>query len=292
MRAAVLNKARKYRWELWLLFGAPLMVDAVQLGTVRGLPSSDWTGVYHATWLISGYGMWLVLLGIPYRWVHSSGRKLLRLVWQYSLVVVPLGTAFTLVQFWVYGNRLERVGFEEGETDPFWTCLLWWAWRLAALSVLVWFARRASRNGFDKALVLIGVLAFPEIDFMAEYHWGNVTYGIGALVFKVLLSFVVMWALHSTDIGKTVGAKGIWALFGTVVLAYVSPFAAQDIEYSLAHGIPIFGHLYGWLYDIIPLALAYGITVLAAHLIRVRHPNGKFLPEGSASPSTSNCGGS
>ena len=48
-----------------------------------------------------------------------------------------------------------------GEIDPSWICLLWWAWRLAALSVLVWFARRASRNGFDKALVLIGVMAFP-----------------------------------------------------------------------------------------------------------------------------------
>lgn len=290
MRAAVLNKVREYRWELWLFIGAPLIVDVVQSGTVGGLPLSDWTGVHYATSLLSGYGVWLVLLGIPYRWVHRSGRDMLRLAWQYSLAVVPLGVFFTLTQFWVYGSRFERLGLEEGEIDPSWICLLWWAWRLAALSVLVWFARRASRKGFDKALVLIGVMAFPGVDFLVGYGRG-VWYEAAVTAISVLLSFVAIWALHSTDIGKTVGRKGVWALFGAAMLAYIAPFAIQDIENSLSYGTLNLGYLYGWLYGIIPLAAAYGIAVLAAYLIRVRRRNGKHLPEGPAAPSTSNGSG-
>ena len=291
MQAVVLNKVQEYRWELWLFFGVPVVVDVVQLGTARGLPPSDWTGAHYATWLLSGYGVWLVLLGIPYRWVHRSGRKLLKLVWQYSLVLVPLGIAHALLLAWVYGIRFERVGFEEGDIEPQWIALGWWAWRLVALSVLVWFARRASRNGFDKALVLIGVTAFPGLDFLAEYYWTDVRYGIGVLVFKVLLSFIVIWALHSTDTGKAVGLNGLWALFGAAAMAYISPFAAQDIKNSFSYETPILDHLYDWLYGILPLVAAYAITILAAYLIRVRRPDGKSLPEGPSGPSTSLCGG-
>ena len=290
MRAAILGKVREYRWELWLFFGAPIIVDAAQWGTLRSLPSSDWTGEHYATWLLSNYGVWLVLLGIPYRWVHRSGRDILRLAWQYSLAVVPLSVVFTLTQFWVYGIRFERFGLEEGDIDPSWMCLLWWAWRLATLAVLVWFARRASRDGFDKALVLIGVMAFPGVDFLVGYGRG-IRYETTVTAISVLLSFVAIWALHRVDAGRPVGKIVIWALFGTAVVAHIAPFAVQDIEDSFSYGPSVIDPLYGWLYGIIPFAVAYGIAVLAAYLIRVRRRNGKFLPEGPATPSTPNCCG-
>ena len=290
MRTAILGKVREYRWELWLFLGIPVIADTVQFGTVRGLPSSDWTGVHYATWLLSNYGMWLVLLGIPYRWVHRSGRDILRLAWQYSLAVVPLSVVFTLTQFWVYGIRFERLGLEEGDIDPSWICLLWWAWRLATLAVLVWFARRASRDGFDKALVLIGVMVFPGVDFLVGYGRG-IQYEATVTTISVLLSFVAIWALHRVDAGRPVGKKVIWALFGTAVVAYIAPLAVQDIEDSFSYVPSVIDPLYGWLYGIIPLAVAYGITVLAAYLIRVRCRNGESLPKGPAGPSTSNCCG-
>ena len=287
----MLEKLREYRWELWLFFGIPVVADVVLWGSLRGLPSSDWTALTYAAWLLSAYGMWLFLLGISYRWVHRSGRELLRLLWQYSLTLVPLGVAHSLVSAWVYGLSFERIGVEEGDIEPYWITLLWWAWRLTALLVLVWFARRASRNGFDKALVLIGVTAFPGLDFLAEYYWTDVKYGIGALALKVLLSFIAIWALHGTDTGKAVGTKGIWVLFAAAMAAYVLPFAAQDIENSFSYGTPILGDLYGWLYGIIPLVAAYGIAVLAAYLIRMRRRHGMSLPEAPSAPSTSICSG-
>ena len=85
--------------------------------------------------------------------------------------------------------------------------------------------------------------------------------------------------------------NGLWALFGAAAMAYISPFAAQDIKNSFSYETPILDHLSGWLYDILPLAAAYAITILAAYLIRVRHRNEKSLPEGPSGPSTSICGG-
>ena len=136
-----MGKVREYRWELWLFFGVPVIASAVAWGTAYEAQSSDSTGYRYTVRFLSGYIVWLALLGVSYRWVSRSGRDLLRLVWQYSLAVVPLGIAYTLTMAWVYGSRFERIGFGEGEVDPVWLTLLWWEWFAMTLAVLVCFAR-------------------------------------------------------------------------------------------------------------------------------------------------------
>ena len=270
MGAAVLGKVREYRWELWLFFGVGVIASAVAWGTAYEAQSSDSTGYRYTVRFLSGYIAWLVLLGVSYRWVSRSGRDLLRLAWQYSLAVVPLGIASTLTTAWVYGSRFERIGFGEGEVNPCLLTLLWWAWFALTLAVLVYFARRASRNGFDKSLILIGVMAFPEVDLLTPIYETRIGYEIGVLAIKVLLSFIAIRALHSTDMGKTVGKMGIGVLFGAAIVAYVSPFVTLDIENSFLYGSPILSSFYLWMFYIMPMVVAYGIAILAAHKIRVR----------------------
>ena len=268
--AAVLGKVREYRWELWLFFGVPVIASAVAWGTAYEAQSSDSTGFRYTVRFLSGYIAWLVLLGISYRWVSRSGRDLLRLVWQYSLAVVPLSIAHTLMLAWIYGSGFERIGAGEGEVGPVWLTLVWWAWFVMTLAVLVCFARKASRNGFDKAVILIGVMAFPEVDLLAPIYGSRIGYEIGVLSIKVLLSFIAIRALHSADMGKTVGRMGIGVLFGAAIVAYVSPFVALDIENSFLYGSPILSSFYLWMFYIMPMVVAYGIAIVAAHKIRVR----------------------
>ena len=141
--AGILGKAREYRWELWLFFGVGVIASAVAWGTAYEAQSSDSTGYRYTVRFLSGYIAWLVLLGVSYRWVSRSGRDLLRLAWQYSLAVVPLGIASTLTTAWVYGSRFERIGFGEGEVNPCLLTLLWWAWFALTLAVLVVFCQES-----------------------------------------------------------------------------------------------------------------------------------------------------
>ena len=270
MWAVILGKVREYRWELWLFFGMPVIASAVAWGTAYEAQSSDSTGFRYTVRFLSGYIAWLVLLGISYRWVSRSGRDLLKLVWQYSLAVVPLGIAHTLMLAWIYGSGFERIGVGEGEVEPVWITLLWWAWFVMTLAVLVCFARRASRNGFDKALILIGVIAFPGVNLLAPIYDSRIGYEIGLLAIKVLLSFIAIRALHSADMGKPVGRVGIGVLFGAAMVAYVSRFVVQDIKNSFLYETPILSTYYIWILYIIPMAFAYGIAILVAHKIRVR----------------------
>ena len=90
------------------------------------------------------------------------------------------------------------------------------------------------------------------------------------------MSFIAIRALHSADMGKTVGRTGIGVLFGAAIAAYVSRFVVQDIENSFLYETPILSTYYIWILYIIPMAVAYGIVILAAHLIRVR-PSEKVL---------------
>ena len=274
-----MGKVREYRWELWLFFGVPLIAYAVAWGATNEVVSSDSSGFRYTVLFLSGYIAWLVLLGISYRWVSRLRRDLLRLVWQYSLAVVPLGIAHTLMLAWIYGSGFERIGVGEGEVDPLWLTLLWCAWFAMTLVVLVCFARRASRNGFDKSLILIGVIAFPGVNLLAPIYDSRIGYEIGVLAIKVLLSFIAIRALHSADMGKPVGGVGIGVLFGAAMVAYVSQFVVQDIENSFLYETPIFGSFYLWMYHIFPMAVAYGLAILASHKIRMRPSIGGLPPQ-------------
>ncbi len=275
-----------YRWELWLFFVAPAIASAVALGTIYAIPSSDSTGFRYMTRSLSYYIAWLVLMGTSYRWVSRSGRDLLRLAWQYSLAAAPLWIAYTLTITWIYGSEFEWIGFGEGERNPAWLTLLWWAWHAMALVILVCLARWASRNGFDKALVLIGVVAFPGIDFFAAVHTGGAGYFPGVTALKALLSFIAIWALHNGSAGKGVGWKGIGVLFAAAVVAYGLPYAALDIENSVLYDPPILGSFYNWMYKLIPVAACYGVAILAAYLLRVRISKEGCLPQKAVGPPT------
>ena len=285
MRSAALNKVREYRWELWLFLGLPVVATGFRLAAESVVLSTDLTDNSSIARPLLSIAAWLALLGISYGWVRRSGRDLLGLLWQYLLAVVPLNIVHLLASVWVFGVRSERIGFDEGKIDPVWSWLLWLAWQAMALAVLVWFARRASRDGFDKAVILIGVVAFPGVNLLAGVHERGVGYETGALALNVILSFIAMWALHSVDMGKTVGVKGIWALLGAAITAYGSPYVVQDIRRSFEYGNPIFSSYYVWIYYIAPLAVPYGMTILVAYLIRVRLSKERACTLGARGPS-------
>ena len=291
MRSTMLGKVREYKWELWLFFGMPVVASTVGIVIAFAILSSDSAGLRYAVRSLSGYMVWLVMLGVTYWWVHRSGRELLRLVWQYSLAIVPFGVAYTLMLARVYGSRFERLGSEEGEIGALWLWLLWWVWFAMTLAVLVCFSRRASRSGFDKALVLIGVIALPGVNLLAPIDGARFGYEIGVLAVKVLLSLVAIWALHSTDAGKSVGRRGIVALFGSAMVAYASPYVALDIENSFLYETPILSTFYIWIFYVLPMVVAYGITILAAYMIRVRLPKQEPPPEEPVDSSTLLYGG-
>ncbi len=286
MRAAVRNKVREYRLELWLFFGVPIVgmvVSSLVLILITTLVSGNY-GWSALPFSIAN----LALLAISYRWVSRLPRVLLKLMWQYSLVVGVVAIIFNVIQAGVHGAFYAKSSVT---TFTIYIALLGLVQAVVGLAILVGFARQASGEGFHKVLVLIGVIAFPGVNLLASIDGARFGYEIGVLAVKVLLSVVAIWALHSTDAGKSVGRKGLVALFGSAMVAYASPYVALDIENSFLYETPILSTFYIWIFYVLPMVVAYGITILAAYMIRVRLPKQEPPPEEPVDSSTLLYGG-
>ena len=282
MGAAVLNKVREYRWELWLFIGLPV---AVAIATLLGQKIVE--AVYGQSFemyrLFGGASVgqiaWHVLLwptittallAISYWQVNKLERPVLKIVWLYALLVSTLEIArYSVIVAVFIDGPIASWGSNIRD-------YLYVGWALFAIEIgmLVWFARKASRNGFDKALVLISASGFLgatiaySIDnvfrFGSENRIGHIVTLIGVLA----LTLVVVWMLKAVDTQESVPRNSLAMLFVTVFLSFVA-FQAVSAE----------GQWGGVWEDALQIvAIESGIfasVVAVAYLVRKRLPKDK-----------------
>ena len=262
---AILGKVREYRWELWLFFGMGVV------GSIVGSLVQIAVGFF----IYGNYG-WsnlpffiasFAVLAISYRWVRRLQRPMLKLVWQYSLVAAALGIGFSLVQAGIY-DYVTRGSYG------------WYVLFLALAGlvqsaikavIFVWLARRASRGGFDKALVLIGIAAFPGASIAGVIQYSlllSIVDRISPLVVSlatIVLTLVAVWALKRVDTEKAIGRKGIAVLFGVAWAASIAGYAANiDFHWAWWTGGAV-------VVSIVESAF-YAIVIWIAYSVRVRAP--------------------
>ena len=134
---------------------------------------------------------------------------------------------------------------------------------------LVWLARRASRGGFDKALVLIGISAFPGASIVGVVQYSlllsSVDNRISPLVLSsatVVLALVAVWALKRVDTEKAIGPKGIAALFGVAWVASIAvPAANFDFHWAWWTGSAIVVGIVETVFYAIVIWIAYSMRI-------------------------------
>ena len=216
--------ASRYRWELMLLIGIPLIertswwllphilgnfnLSLADRFCPSGLNCSpDYVPPFFSIWLP-------LLLGYLYYFhVRRIGRLTLSLLWAYAIVITAYGTATSLLFAGI---------------DPEWWFRAPWTWwiegqTLIHLTILMWFARQASKISFSHALVLIGLLNFL-FDFglvMPNLVFVLLDDRMGALdiaAFAILVTLFALWVLlrlgvarekHEPDIERWIGSWDI-----------------------------------------------------------------------------------
>ena len=158
--ATLVDLASRYRWELMLIIGIPVVnhMSRWLLITILAnfnLSLADWFCSPHFScspdYVPTFFNIWLLLLlGFLYLHVRRSGRTALTLLWAYAFVSMAVGTFISLPY---------------QAMDPEWWSRAPWSWlddiqTYVHLFILMWFARQASRISFSHAIVLIGLSNF------------------------------------------------------------------------------------------------------------------------------------
>ena len=226
--------ASRYRWELMLLIGIPLIERTSWwllphiLGNFN-LSLDFWScppDYYCLPRYVSPFlNISLYLLGFFYFHVRRTGRTTLTLLWAIVFVSEAVATAVYLP-----GNFI----------DPEQTIELWWAWwsgaswpqewwksflsDLPQMMVWLWFARQASRTGSNYALVFIGVaiafnstpqyvphLVFTLLEDRAVVWWDFAVLALAVTLFAawVLLRLDMPKGKHDTDLERWIGSWDI-----------------------------------------------------------------------------------
>ena len=168
------------------------------------------------------FSIWLpLLLGFLYYFhVRRIRRTTLSLLWAYAIVITAYGTAISLLF---------------AGMDPEWWFRAPWTWwnegqTFIHLTILMWFARQASKISFSHALVLIGLVNFL-FGFGLVMH--NLVFALledrpGAFdiaVVAILVTLFALWVLlrldvprekHEPDIECWIGSWDI-PVFGSAV---------------------------------------------------------------------------
>ncbi len=201
--------ATTYRWELFLLFGLPVVLGLLGMAIVEGLPKHVvWAdcGRVSCVWWIA-YGLrvvHLVLLGATYPFVRRQGREFLTLLW-------GLETALQVVALVVFGTEIAagagdsprgfrlidvpiEITIATGPTSSSGATVFPVAYNAVyalQLPVYLWFIRRASRISMGHAFLLYGLsmadAAFSVIPLVMIYvtNYPTLPY-ISLVVFHVL----------------------------------------------------------------------------------------------------------
>ena len=272
--------AFRYRWELWLFLGIPLVMGLV-FRLYYGLPASysfqdvlsqgAWFGVSRSIVLL----LTIILLWVSYRRVRQSQRPVLRLLLGLSLALAAIETVVHIVfLFWFSFDTPSRPGLSQ--LHGYWISLLY----VVHLVAVVWFARQATAAGFRNGLLVIALATALQFTVVGEI-FDFVQYakefdkvlepaavglpGVVAALFVstvggVALPLLAARELAHADSGGTTRVRSIVVLFGLstvvswlVMVVYGAKYS-DSISGLLSVGVPNVGrHLVVW-------ALIIGLT--------------------------------
>ena len=293
----MLNKVRKYRWELWLFFGVSVVTWITNRLVGEVVEDALNEGAFYGTFgrVDIGWIVWpallvpisvIVLLGISYWWVNRLERPLLRIVWQYALAVAALDIVrYSAGLAMIQDSTLSRSGWE-----AIWLLSIGSTLLAIQIGALVWLARRASKGGFDKSLVIIGISAFSILN--VAYSANNLfRYGVGykasnviMLLAVIALTLVAVWALKCGDTEKAIGRKGFAMLFGAAFFSLLAMYVVRE------------GGNSAWRLDDAAWSASihagiYAIAIGVAYAVRMRLPKEEPPSEEPVNPTTLLYGG-
>ena len=259
------STAAKYRWELLLFLGLPLLSDAAAFevltipvrivllivsitGLLIPLPSTETFGAF-------SLHVHVFLLGVLYYfYIRRSGRRTLSLVWAYAFAATAIGA----VAAWA------------PDLDSTWQWLVPAAEAMAGGIALVWLAVRASRFSLGHALLLVFLSTTLHshwtvpVYFSVPWTEGNPAYWLVSLV-TITQGLLAAWVFAQFDSTRVLSRKAIAALFaldGAMIMALgvlTSEDAATQAALSAA---AVLGLWAAW----------YGAVTLLTYLARSRQP--------------------
>ena len=259
------DTAAKYRWELLLFIGLPLLSDAAAFevltfpirvvllivrttGLLIPIPSIDTFGAF-------SLHVHAFLLGIFYYFhVRRSGRRTLSLVWAYAFAATAIGA----VAAWA------------PDLDSPWHWLAPGAEALAGGIVLVWFAAQASRVSLGHAFLLIGLSTalhgYGTVAIYLSVPWteGNPAYWLVAIL-SIAQGLLAVRVLAQFDSARVLFRNAIIALFameGTMLVALETLTASEPAAQAALSGIVMLALWAAW----------YGAVSLLTYLARSRQP--------------------
>ena len=259
------DTAAKYRWELLLFIGLPLLSDTAAFevltfpirvvllivrttGLLIPIPSIETFGAF-------SLHVHAFLLGIFYYFhVRRSGRRTLSLVWAYAFAATAIGA----VAAWA------------PDLDSPWEWLAPGAEALAGGVVLVWFATRASRFSLGHAFLLIGLSTalhgYGTVAIYLSVPWteGNPAYWLVSPL-TIAHGLLAVWALARFDSTRTLSWSLIIALFALdgVMLVVLEIVRGTDPAAQAALSAVVM--LASW-------AAWYGVVTFLTYLARSRQP--------------------
>ena len=259
------STAAKYRWELLLFIGLPMLSDAAAFevlsfpiriallivrttGLLIPVPSIDTFGAF-------SLHVHAFLLGILYYLhVRRSGRRTLSLVWAYAFAATVIGA----VAAWA------------PDLDSPWQWLAPGAEALAGGVVLVWFATRASRFSLGHAFLLIGLsTALHGYGMVAIYlsvPWteANPAYWLVSPL-TIAQGLLAVWALARFDSTRALSWSVIIALFALDGVLLIAPDIVRGGHPAAQAALSAVAMLALW-------AAWYGAVILLTYLARSRQP--------------------
>ncbi len=257
------DTAAKYRWELLLFIGLPLLSDTAAFevltfpirvvllivrttGLLIPVPSIDTLGAF-------SLHVHVLLLGVLYYLhVRRSGRRTLSLVWAYAFAATAVGA----VAAWA------------PDLDSPWEWLAPSAEALAGGVVLVWFATRASRFSIGHALLLIGLsTALHGYGTAAVYlsvPWteANPTYWLVSLA-SIAQGVLAVWVLAQFNSARVLSRSAITALLALEAAMIVALETLTASDPAAQTALSAAAMLALW-------AAWYGAVTLLTYLARCR----------------------
>ena len=290
----------RYRWELWLLFGMPVvggLLHHLTMFSIERLLTCTLPGCFYSALAVSG-GVRLLLLAVSYRSVRRQGRELLTLLWMLEIVTTALAWPVTLTRLVIGGDTtgllvLFTIPLEvttEGG-GPVSTTVRYSAVSLVSLIVTLWFARRASRISSGHAFLIV-MLSAAHSSFILISYSASLTslawYGsIAELVSPALLvgingiMFWMMIRFDASDIctrwlffGAAAGAMFLRGLAVSVFLwALLQPYNDLSDFY-------LDGYYVWWLSRAISTGLLVIAPLALAWVVRVPQRERDWLSAG------------
>lgn len=296
MQAAVLNKLREYRWELWLFFGVPAFewtARTISFAVAEPIDTStsSWLAISAVMGLPAGL-MRVVLLDASHRCLRFSGRPFLRWVYLFALAMSGLSVLAIVWESLIYycldlsGGRNCLAGANYASIFGF----LFFV-PLLRFATLVWFARKASRWGFDNAVALIAIsLALTSsLNTIPPIGVPDLSLGVGFYIIFCIVtagfSLVGVWILHRFDSGDglaTIRWLGLLPalIVGVFVLNpesshHANVIALGDSAWPWARSLPVAIELFSFtpVALLIATSVWHGIAIVVVWVFKLKNVN-------------------